>query len=97
MGTVLQDSFVRIEVITCALGLVKQSSVIWFAATQLVVIDFNTPAPARVPCNPKYGGGSLTARNALRLLGINGGIAFFLLPWSFSLIKDDRFPKPLLL
>jgi hypothetical protein len=82
VGTVLQDSFVRIEVITSALGLVKQSSVVWFAATQLVVIDFNTPAPARVVCNPKHGGGSLTARNAPRLLGINGGIAFFLLPWS---------------
>ena len=41
-----------------------------------------TAAPARVACNWEHGGGSLTAHNVPRLLGINGGIAFFLLPWS---------------
>ena len=41
-----------------------------------------TAAPARVASNRKHGGGSLTAHNVPRLLGINGGIAFFLLPWS---------------
>ena len=34
-----------------------------------------TAAPARIACNRKHGGGSLTAHNVPRLLGINGGIA----------------------